>query len=160
MKNLILVRHGKSSYEGFSSDKNRKISEIGTDRTVRVALDAKEFVNDSCVFWCSAAVRAQETAAIFSEIIPFPKSCLQVVEALYTFDVSNLISIIKSAPNHIETLIVFGHNPAFTEFVNDYTNLKLSNLPTSGLVSIAFETDNWNPLKKGIVVKTLFPKDL
>lgn len=160
MKNIILVRHGKSSYENFTTDKNREISETGIERTVKVALDSKDFIDKNTSFWSSSAKRASATAAIFAEIIPIPFEAIHFSDKLYTFDEEALKKVINSIPNEIEKIVVFGHNPAFTDFINDNTNLRTDNLPTSGLVSIEFETDNWEKLPKGKVIKTLFAKDL
>ena len=160
MKNLILVRHGKSGYENFTTDKNRQISETGIERTVKVALDSKDFIDKTYAFWSSSAERAAATAAIFSEIIPIEKDLIYFTDDLYTFDIKALQNIIHSIPNEIDKIVVFGHNPAFTDFINDNTNLNIDNVPTSGLVSIEFETDKWKKLPKGTVIKTLFAKDL
>ena len=160
MKNLILVRHGKSSYENFTTDKNRQISETGIERTLKVALNAKNFIDKFATVWTSVATRASETAAIFAKIIPISSDMISIKDALYTFDGGALKKVFTTIPNEIETIIIFGHNPAFTDFINENTNLKIDNLPTSGLVSIEFDTENWDKLPKGKVVKTLFAKDL
>ena len=160
MKKLILVRHGKSGYEGFSSDKERNLSEIGIERTVRVALDANDFIDESFVFYSSSATRAFSTAAIFSEILKFPKEKINVIDDLYTFNTDNLEQFVTEISNELNSIVIFGHNPAFTDFINQNSNLKIDNLPTSGLVLIEFESENWKNLPKGKVIKTLFPKDL
>lgn len=160
MKNLILVRHGKSGYDNFTTDKNREISEIGIERTTKVALNSSTLITDSTVFWTSSATRAASTAAIFADALAISKNLLLVKDELYTFNVDGLKSAIQSIPDHIDKIMLFGHNPAFTNFINDCTNLKIDNLPTSGLVSIEFETQSWRHLPKGLVVKTLFAKDL
>lgn len=160
MKNLILVRHAKSSYENFSTDKNRKITDIGRDRSVKVAFESKKLIDKSTVIWSSTATRAAQTAAVFSEIISIDSTAIHFTDALYTFDCTALKKVIHCIPNEIDKIIIFGHNPAFTDFINDTTDLSIDDLPTSGLVFIEFETDNWNELPKGKVTKTLFGKDL
>ena len=160
MKNLILIRHSKSSYDDFSSDKNRKCSEIGIARSIKVATAAKNYIKTDAYILSSTATRAAQTATIFSEIIPFLFDDIHFKDALYTFDSVALALEIKALSNQINTAVIFGHNPAFTDFINNNTNLRLDNLPTSGFVSIEFDTNNWNNLPKGNVVKTLFAKDL
>lgn len=160
MKNLILVRHGKSGYENFTTDKNRKISETGIERTIKVALDSKDFLDNDTVFWSSSATRAASTAAIFAEIIPFTIQSICFKDDLYTFNSADLKTCIHTIPDQINKIVLFGHNPAFTDFLNEFTNLQIDNLPTSGLVSIVFETETWSRLPQGKVVKTLFAKDL
>jgi phosphohistidine phosphatase len=42
--------------------------------------------------------------------------------------------------------MIFGHNPGFTSLSNILSNLSLSNVPTSGLVKLVFETDSWKKI--------------
>ena len=58
--------------------------------------------------------------------------------------------------------IIVGHNPGLTNIINKLTNLKLDNLPTSGIVIIVFDVDNWKNInyKSGLVEWIKFPKDL
>ena len=160
MKNLVLIRHSKSSYDNFTSDKNRKCSEIGIERSVKVAKAAKNYIDNKAYFMCSTAARASETAIIFSEVVPFLFDDIHFKNELYTFDSKALTTEINAISNQINTAVIFGHNPAFTDFINDNTNLRLDNLPTSGFVFIEFDTDNWSNLPKGNVTKTIFAKDL
>ena len=64
--------------------------------------------------------------------------------------------------NKYNKAIIVGHNPGLTNIVNKLTNLKLDNLPTSGIVIIVFDVDNWKKInyKSGLVEWIKFPKDL
>lgn len=68
--------------------------------------------------------------------------------------------MIKSCNNLYETVILFGHNEAITNFVNKFGDCILPNVPTSGFVSIQFDDDQWSNIKNGRILKTIFPKDL
>ena len=160
MKNLILIRHAKALYDGFATDKERELAVTGIHRSIKVATESKDILNENFSFWSSTAERAMGTALVFSELFDIPFDTFHFTDALYTFDCTELKKVIQSVPNEISNLVVFGHNPAFTDFINQTTNLQIDNLPTSGLVSIEFDTDDWNDLPIGKVVKTLFAKDL
>ena len=58
--------------------------------------------------------------------------------------------------------MLFGHNPTFTNLANYFIEDKIDNLPTSGYVSVDFETDNWNEIANCKIIKTtvIFPKEL
>mgnify|MGYP000677807352 FL=1 len=90
-------------------------------------------------------------------MIPFEN--VIVKEDLYTFDDKKLTEIIKKCENKYDNLILFGHNEAITNFVNKFGNLFIENVPTSGVVSLQFDIENWNDLKKGSTLKTVFPRD-
>ena len=67
---------------------------------------------------------------------------------------------IKSLINTCETVILFGHNGAITDFVNKFGDIFIDNVSTSGLVSLQFDTDDWQNIHNGKTLKVLFPKDL
>ena len=79
---------------------------------------------------------------------------------LYDFSGESLVRVIKSCDDIINTLMVFGHNHALTDFVNTFGDKYIDNVPTSGLVIIEFDIDNWKDLKPGKTFYTLFPRDL
>lgn len=60
----------------------------------------------------------------------------------------------------IDTLMVFGHNPAMTEVVNHLGSQEFDNIPTTGLSVLEFETNSWKNLKDGKTILYLFPKNL
>jgi phosphohistidine phosphatase len=79
---------------------------------------------------------------------------------LYTFDERQLEKVIKSCDNSFESVILFGHNEAITNFVNKFGDVFIDNVPTSGFVSLQFDSDSWDTIDKGKTNKTIFPKDL
>jgi phosphohistidine phosphatase len=56
--------------------------------------------------------------------------------------------------------MIFGHNHAFTSIVNTFGNSYIENVPTSGLVMLEFNINNWQDLTHGKTALILFPKDL
>ena len=160
MKNLILIRHSKSSWDEPVSDKDRKLTEGGKNDAALVSLESRNLLIDKFVLFSSNARRAYETATIFATNYSVPLNQIIVKEDLYTFDENQLERIIKTCNNDYENVILFGHNAAITNFVNKFGNILIDNVPTSGLVSINFNCENWKLLSKGKTEKTLFPRDL
>lgn len=108
----------------------------------------------------SDAVRAKTTANIFVENLNIEKSICTLNHSLYDFSGEKLIQIIQSTSNAINNLIVFGHNNAITSFVNLYGDVYFDNIPTCGVCILEFDITNWENLKPGKTVKTVFPKHL
>lgn len=160
MKNLILVRHAKSSWEHHVIDHERPLNEKGINdaNNISIYLNSKN-LNIDGVF-SSDSVRTKTTANIFFENLKIDRSMLQLNHDLYDFSGSNLIGVIKECPNDIHTLMVFGHNHAITAFVNTYGDIFIDNVPTCGVVQIEFDITDWKDLNKGKTVSTLFPRDL
>jgi phosphohistidine phosphatase len=160
MKNLILIRHAKSSWDSLCKDMDRTLAQRGIDDAHLVAINLKKQLPNNFVIHSSPAKRARETAKIFSKTLLYPFESIVFNNDLYTFDENKLEKVIKSSNNDFETLILFGHNDAITHFVNKFGDIYIDNVPTSGLVWLQFNTDNWETMYKGNTIKTIFPKKL
>lgn len=160
MKNLILVRHAKSSWDAPLRDIDRPLTNKGIHDAHLVSTTIKNHIPKSFLVWSSVAKRASETAIIFAQNISFPLESIIFKEELYTFDERNLERIIKSCPNNYDNLILFGHNEAITNFVNKFGNIFIDNVSTSGFVNIIFDNDSWSDIEKGVTKKVIFPSDL
>ena len=160
MKNLILVRHAKSSWEVPVQDKDRGLTTQGINDAHLVSNEIKNRVPKSYLIFSSTAKRASNTALIFAQNFAYPLESIIYREDLYTFDESKLEKFIKSLINTCETVILFGHNGAITDFVNKFGDVFIENVPTSGFVHMKFETDDWNLINRGSVKSAIFPKNL
>lgn len=160
MKRLILVRHGKSSWDNNLPDHKRPLKKRAYNDAEVVLNAFQNFHDPGGMFWSSHAVRAHETAKLFKERLNVADSDFQVKQELYTFNQNDLLSVIQSCTNDIEKLMVFGHNPAMTILVNSLGDKKIDNLPTTGLCVIDFPVDSWKDIRKGKTLLTLLPKNL
>ncbi len=160
MKNLILIRHGKSSWNFPVKDIDRSLNQKGINDVNWVAIHSISYLPTSFVIWSSIAKRASETALIFAESIIYPIKEIVFKKELYTFDEDQLEKVIKSVKNDIESIILFGHNEAITNFVNKFGDTFINHVPTAGFVSLQFDTDDWENINKGKTIKILFPKNL
>ncbi len=160
MKNLILIRHAKSSWEAPLKDFDRPLMKRGILDAHDVSSNISKFLPKTYIIWSSTAARALETALIFAQNISYPIESIVYKDDLYTFDEKQLENVIKSCDNSLESVILFGHNEAITNFVNKFGDVFIENVPTSGFVSLQFDTESWDQLNKGKTHKTIFPKDL
>ena len=160
MKNLILIRHAKSSWNLSCLDKDRPLMERGMEDAHLVSIACMKILPMNFVIYSSTAKRASETANIFSETFLYPLESIDFRDDLYTFDENKLEKIIKSISNDLENVIVFGHNDAISNFVNKFGDIFIDNVPTSGLVWLQFQTDVWEKMHKGKTKKTIFPRNL
>ena len=160
MKNLILIRHAKSSWEAPLHDKNRPLTSQGMQNAHLVSTYISKVLPKTYTIWSSTAERALETAIIFAQNINFPLESIIYKDDLYTFDERKLEKIIKSESNGNDNIIIFGHNEAITNFVNKFGDVYIDNVPTSGFVHIEFDTDSWEIINRGKTKKTVFPRDL
>ena len=145
MKNIILIRHAKSSWEFPIPDKERELTSKGIKKAIEIAKKSLPFISPSATIWSSSSKRTLLTAKIFLEIWSLDTNNIIVKDDLYTFECSELKEIVKSCPNQCENLILFGHNGAITDFVNKFGNKYISNVPTSGMVSINLQKEQPKP---------------
>lgn len=160
MKNLILIRHGKSSWEAPLNDFDRPLTNRGISDAHLVSLAAINFIPKSFIIKSSTAKRAKNTALIFAQNFSYPIESIQFADDLYTFDPKLLEQLVKKFNNDYESVILFGHNEAITNFVNKFGSVFIDNVTTSGFVSLTFDCDLWSDLKKGRTTKVIFPRDL
>jgi phosphohistidine phosphatase len=160
MKTVILVRHGKSSWEYNVSDRDRPLMERGIKDVNKVAKEFSSNLIPIDAAYSSPANRALHTAMIFLRAINFPFTKFELSNELYDFSGEDVYRFLKGLNNDQDTVIIFGHNEAFTHIANSLGNMYIDNVPTSGLVQLKFDTNDWSAVTKGITVQTLFPKQL
>ena len=160
MKNLIVIRHAKSSWQAPLKDIDRPLEKRGIQDAHLVATKAIKHLPKSFMMWSSIAKRASETTMIFAQNFSYPIENILFKPELYTFDELQLENVISSFNNDYDNVILFGHNEAITNFVNKFGDVFIDNVPTSGFVSLSFDTTSWQTLEKGKTIKTIFPKEL
>lgn len=159
MKRIILFRHGKSGWGLPVSDIDRDLEKSGKIRTRKSAEALKKKINFEIDAWFSSpATRARKTAEITADY--FNQNKIEINDSFYTFSFFDLLKEIKKLDNGLNTVIVFGHNEAFTEFVNRMGSQYIENLPTSGVAIIEFAADEWNEIEKGETQLVIKPKNL
>ncbi|WP_367770066.1 histidine phosphatase family protein [Flavobacterium sp. WC2421] len=160
MKNLILIRHAKSNWDAPLKDIDRPLDQRGYKDAHLVSLNIINDLPKTFIIWSSIAKRASDTAVIFAQNVLYPMESIVYKDTLYTFDERQLEKIVKSCSNSYDSLILFGHNAAITNFVNKFGDVFIDNVPTAGFVSLQFDTDYWEKIKKGKTKKIIAPKDL
>lgn len=159
MKKLILIRHAKSSWEYDVIDHQRPLKERGYKDAALVSKALQKLNLNIDLVLCSDAVRTRMTSEIFISELNINPEIVKLNHDLYDFSGNDLIRTIKSCDTTVNTLMVFGHNHAITDFVNTYGSTFIDNVPTSGVVIIEFDIDNWKALKPGITQNTFFPRN-
>lgn len=160
MKKIILVRHGKSSWEHDVIDHERPLKPRGIEDAQLVAQVFKEEKISIDRVFSSDAKRAATTCEIFINALNINIKHVFFQHNLYDFSGEMVVQAIKSCSDNINTLMIFGHNHAFTAIANTFGDKYIDNVPTAGLVILELDIDNWNHLKPGVTKKTIFPSDL
>lgn len=160
MKRLIIIRHGKSSWDLQVRDHDRVLAQRGIDDAHLVGEALKELNINPDTIWTSTAARALQTATLVTEYIDYSLNKLKLKRELYTFNSEELLSVIGSCDDSSNSLIIFSHNHGITDLVNLIGNTRFDNVPTTGVVVIDFDSDSWSSLTKGVTKFHLFPKQI
>ncbi len=159
MKELVILRHAKSNRTYMVNDINRPLSQSGIERIQIKSYQKRDFFIDAEVIISSPAIRALHTAVIVIRELGISMEKLIIDEQLYTFSGSSIIDYVYSLDERWSKVVLVGHNPAFTEVINHFSDVSINQLKTSGFAKISFNEDQWSNLFKGEVVLGQKKKD-
>lgn len=163
MKTLYIVRHAKSSWEEPGlADHDRPLVAAGVKKTNLIVdhLKNKNVMPELMI--SSSACRAKDTAYIIADAIGYPKDQIIVDRKLYHASPDSLFNELYALSDKINSVMIFGHNPTLTYFVNEFLDPPIVNLPTSGVVAIEFAASKWTEIGAAKYRNrfTVFPKML
>jgi phosphohistidine phosphatase len=149
MKTLLVVRHAKSSWDRFDQpDIERPLNERGKKDAPDMAQRLKERGLKIDLFVASPAKRAKKTARLFGEEYKVDKNDILIRDELYEPSVENFYKVVTSLPDKQNVVALFSHNPGITEFVNTLTNVRIDDMPTSGIFAVSADTNKWNEFRE------------
>ena len=147
MKTLYLMRHAKSSWKHAElNDLERPLLEKGLKRTRLVIEYLQEKNTNIELIITSNAVRAVDTARIIAHAFKVDENNFRIEKGVYMADADSLFDQFFDLPEKVTQVMMIGHNPSITNFVNTFLDEKIDYLPTSGVVAINFDTDHWEEL--------------
>ena len=144
MKNLLLIRHAKSSWDDpLLSDQERPLNKRGKRDAPAMGLILKEKGLHPDLMLSSPAKRSLKTAKLIAEAIDYPKKHIKVHEGIYEQGLDALVELILGLDRSLDRVFLVGHNPELTDLANRLTGAGIENVPTCGIVSITFDLTHW-----------------
>ncbi len=140
MKTLYLVRHAKSSWKDQSlSDQQRPLNKRG--HSSALAMGERLKLNDVEVerLISSPALRALTTAHYLADAINYDHDRIQIDSDMYFSGIDRMLSLVRNCDPEINTLMLVGHNPDMTAFLNFLCGYHTSNMPTCSIATIEFD---------------------
>ena len=146
-RNLFIIRHAKSSWDIESlSDVDRPLKLRGIrdayDMARRIKIN-RSFPN---LLISSPAIRALHTANIFARVLEVKFSSLLIDERLYGSGVGVIRKILSELDSSIKNLMIFGHNPDFSELATVLSGEDFLDLPTCGVYQLTFKSSDWHSI--------------
>jgi len=156
MKQLFIIRHGKSSWDHLVDDIDRPLAERGIRGAHLVAerLEGAGLVPDQVI--SSPAARALHTAEIITRALNIGSSRLAILDELYLAELHDILKLIARTDPGLASLAVIGHNPGLTDLCNWFLERGIDNLPTAGVLVLTFDSASWDKLDRKKVVDYYF----
>ena len=107
MKEIIFVRHAKSSWSHNVGDKERPLKNRGINDShlVSSAFKKSKFIPN--VIFTSPATRAKMTCEIFIQNLGFTEINKEIIDDIYDFGGNSLLNFIKSLDNSLNKVMIF-----------------------------------------------------
>ena len=144
MKKIILVRHAKSSWDDPRlRDIDRPLNPQGiTD----AALMGHHINARPSLVVASQALRTRETATIILDTMGINNAEIIYSKPLYLADSEQLHYIIGHLDNRHDCVMLIAHNPGIADFIDTYTNVLPSKVPTGSVFELHYNCDTWEGL--------------
>lgn len=150
MKELFILRHAEAVNGGGKiSDFDRQLSKDGVSEARVLGKKCKEISLFPDIIYSSSARRALTTAIIFAEEINHPQDKIVILPQLYDIYPDQMMDIILGTGEEHSSVMLVGHNPVLSVFLNLFTVEGVYNLPTGTLVKITYaDVDTWEEIKE------------
>lgn len=163
MKTLYIIRHAKSSWEDPDKDDfDRPLNDRGKRDAPRMGKRLKEKGITPDLMLTSPAKRAFSTARRIGKVLKYSKDNIKMDKKLYHADEETILSVVRELKDKHEAVMVFGHNPGLTDFINSFQTgeLDIDNLPTCGIVAFELNISSWKDVAwgKGRIMFFDYPK--
>lgn len=163
MKTIYFIRHAKSSWDDpMLRDHDRPLNARGLRDAPRMAERLAELGIHPDGILTSSAQRARQTAEYFRVALKIANLQVRIREELYHAWPDTIAQQIRLLPDDWDTVLLFGHNPGYTDLANRLKNKQLiDNVPTCGIIGGKSKAKSWKEfnLRETERVAFLYPKE-
>jgi phosphohistidine phosphatase len=150
MKNLYLVRHAKAGWHDPAlADFDRALTKKGRWQAEQMSwrLHKKGVIPERLV--SSPANRAIETAEIFADTLGIDRHNIMQRIEIYEGGAEALAAVVRALSDQDNTVMLFGHNPAISHFIQWLTGKSANSMETCGIARIDIAEERWNDAGEG-----------
>jgi phosphohistidine phosphatase len=158
---LTLVRHAKSAWDYPElTDFERPLNDRGRRDAPRMAQRALALPKVSRII-SSPATRALTTARVFAEHLGIPFDAIRIEPRIYDASRKTLLEVVTQIEQNPAHLMLFGHNPGFSELAHTLGHCPFDEMPTCAIAHFKLDVKTWKDIAPGTgsLVTYLFPKD-
>ena len=133
-------------------DFDRPLNERGLQNAPMMAKLFKKRKEAIDLLVSSTALRALSTARFFADELGFTEKQIKKEPAIYEASVPTILEVIGSLPAKTDRVMLFGHNPGFSNVIDHLTGHALGDLPTCGIARLDLTIDDWKLVTKGSAI--------
>ena len=149
MKQLLIVRHAKSSWDFINmDDKDRPLNERGNKDAPIMAKRLLKKKIEIDLFVSSTARRAFTTATYFAEVYNVKAKHIVQEEKLYDAPAGAFYRVVSHLPDDVKSVALFSHNPGISDFANSLTTTRIDDMPTCGIFAVKADIKTWSEFEK------------
>lgn len=152
-KFLYIARHGHAEqYKYGKTDYSRKLTNEGIQKIQTTAEHLAHCLEDSenLLLVASPALRSKETCEIYARVLHVPEENIIWNKTIYEASVHNLMEVISRIEEHIQTVVLVGHNPGLSQLC-DYLCDRPTSLKPGEIAAISLPDDfHFHMLTKGL----------
>ena len=146
MKTLYLVRHAKAvKGDAALADRDRPLADRGREEAREMGKRLAERRVESDLLLSSPALRALTTAELIADELGWERKAIAVDDRLYASSAQGLLAVIRALDNELDTVMLFGHNPEFTELAHRLSS-EIVEMPTCAVAEFRFDTKTWSDI--------------
>ena len=161
MRRLTLIRHAKSSWDYAElSDFERPLNARGRRDAPAMAARLASQLERPLRLISSPALRAITTAHTFAAVLAVPNTAIRIDPRIYEASRGTLLGIVRESDDADSHVLLFGHNPGFSELAQLLAPCPFTALPTCAVVTIGFDAPQWRDIRhgSGVVQRYEYPK--
>lgn len=142
-KTVLLLRHGKSDWNAtYDKDHDRPLNSRGRRASGAMGRWLADMGPLPDLILCSTAVRAQSTCILASEAGSWGAD-VQYERALYHAAPEDLIHFLQEVPDHIETVMLVGHQPTWSITITLLSACRVGAFPTASMARVDLFIESW-----------------
>lgn len=150
MRLLTLVRHAKSSWDYAElTDFERPLNERGRRDAPAMAQSLRKRIGRPDRIVSSPALRAITTARIFAEALGTPLEDIAVQPQIYEASPETLLKVLRGLDDRDRHVMLFGHNPGFSELAHELAHCNFDELPTCAVAQFELAVRVWGEVNYG-----------
>jgi phosphohistidine phosphatase len=153
-RRLTLIRHAKSSWDDRGlNDFERPLNARGLrDAPTMARRFAASLAREPVTalrLVSSPALRALTTAQVFADTLGIAHGDILLQAQIYEAMPGTLLEIVRAFDDADLHVLMFGHNPGFSDFARIMADCPFSEMPTCAAAHLRFVNDHWRDLNPG-----------